>query len=66
MDNDRALLRALRIERATSKFYLRKLRELMAESALSEFRMVCREAACERDASRQIAAKVTGSRIGDA
>jgi hypothetical protein len=45
MDDARALLRALRIERAMSKLYMQKVRSLMAAEEFFDFRRFCREQA---------------------
>lgn len=42
MDNNHALRRALRIERATVKLYKQRLRELMAPAAYHRFLEFCR------------------------
>jgi hypothetical protein len=43
MSDDRALRRALQIERATRKLFAVRLRSLMAPDAYSEFTRFCRE-----------------------
>ena len=50
MNDDRALLRALRVERATNKLYSKRLRALMTPDAYPDFKQFCRvtvHAGCE-------------------
>lgn len=56
MTKNRALRRALQIERKTRKLYARRLRELMTPNAYEEFARVCQGEAIEMTADL---AKVT-------
>lgn len=55
MSDDRALRRALYIERRTVKMYERKLRDLLNHQAYSDFRQFCRReaiAGCEANSGK--------------
>lgn len=47
-DDNRALLRALRIERETRRLYARRLRRLLGHRAYAEFSEICRTEAFAR------------------
>ncbi len=42
MSDNRALRRALKVERSMRRLYERRLRDLLARAAFEEFRRVCR------------------------
>jgi len=58
VDDDRALRRALQVERSIRKQYERRLRELMQRDAFEEFRRVCQAESITR-CEVQGSAKVT-------
>lgn len=60
VSNDRAMLRALRIERSMRKLYERRLRELMERRAFEAFRTFCRDASRTGCPASEAAKMTTG------